>query len=98
MCILSRFSRVQLCATPWTVAHQASLPMEFSRQEDWSGLPFPPLGDLPDTGIKPASPASPTLQADSLLLNNWRNSPKCYILFLFYYYYFRHAAYRILVP
>ena len=98
MCILSRFSRVQLCATPWTVAHQAPLPVEFSRQEDWSGLPFPPLGDLPDTGIKPASPASPALQADSLLLNNWGNSPKCYILFLFYYYYFRHAAYRILVP
>ena len=40
--------------------------MVFSRQEYWSGLPFPPPGDLPDTGIKPASPVSPALQADSL--------------------------------
>ena len=45
--------------TPWTVAHQASLDMEFSRQEYWSGLPFPPPGDLPNPGIKPMSPASP---------------------------------------
>ena len=37
--------------TPWTVAHQAPLSMEFSRQEYWSGLPFPPPGDLPDPGI-----------------------------------------------
>ena len=44
-------------ATPWTVAHQASLLMGFSRQEYWSGLPFPPPGDLPDPGIKLASPA-----------------------------------------
>ena len=47
----------------WTVAHQAPLFMEFSRQEYWSGLPFPFPGDLPDPGIKPRSPA---LQADSL--------------------------------
>ena len=39
--LLSRFSRVQLCATPWTAAHQAPLSMGFSRQEYWSGLPFP---------------------------------------------------------
>ena len=50
--------------TPWTVAHQAPLSMEFSRQEYWSGLPFPSLGDLPDPGMEPRSPA---LQADSLL-------------------------------
>ena len=43
--------------TPWTVAHQASLSMGFPRQEFWSGLPFPSPGDLPDLGIKPASPA-----------------------------------------
>ena len=43
--------------TPWTVAHQASLSMGFPRQEFWSGLPFPSPGDLPDPGIKPASPA-----------------------------------------
>ena len=50
-------SRVQLFATPWTVAYQAPLSMGFSRQEYWSGLPFPSPGDLPDPGIKPGSPA-----------------------------------------
>ena len=51
-------------ATPWTVACQAPLSMGFSRQEYWSGLPFPSPGDLPDPGIEPMSP---TLQEDSLL-------------------------------
>ena len=51
-------------ATPWIVAYQTPLSMEFSRQESWSGLPFPSPGDLPDPGIEPGSPA---LQADSLL-------------------------------
>ena len=50
-------------ATPWTVARQAPRSLGFSRQEYWSGLPFPSPGDLPDSGIKPGSPA---LQADSL--------------------------------
>ena len=50
-------------ATPWTVAFQASPSMGFSRQEYWSGLPFPSPGDLPDTGIDTQSPA---LQADAL--------------------------------
>ena len=50
-------------ATPWTVAHQAPLSMGFSRQEYWSGLPFPSPEDLPDPRIKPRSPV---LQADSL--------------------------------
>ena len=49
-------SHVHLFETPWTLAHQALLSMEFSRQEHWSELPFPPLGDLPDLGIKPVSP------------------------------------------
>ena len=44
--------------TPWTVAHQAPLSLGFSRQEYWSGLPFPPQGDLPDPGIELTSPAS----------------------------------------
>ena len=57
-------SRVQLFATPWAVACQAPLFIEFPRQEYWSGLPFLSPGDLPDPGIKPGSPA---LQADSLL-------------------------------
>ena len=56
-------SRVRLFATPWPVAHQAPLSMGFSRQEYWSGLPFPSPGDLPDPGIEPRSP---TLQADTL--------------------------------
>ena len=59
-CVLSR---VQLFVTSWTVAHQAPLSMEFSRQEYWSGLPYPSPGDLPDPGIELGSPA---LQAASL--------------------------------
>ena len=54
---------VQLFATPWTVALQTPLPMGFSRQEYWSGLPFPSPGDLPDSGMELGSR---TLQADSL--------------------------------
>ena len=60
--------------TPQAVAHQASLSMGLFRQEYWSGLPHPPLGDLPDPGIEPAYPASPALQADSLLLS-YKGSP-----------------------
>ena len=56
-------SRVQLFATPWTVAYQASQCMECSRQQYRSGLPFPSPGDLPNPGIEPRSPA---LQADAL--------------------------------
>ena len=75
------FFLVSVCAshsvmfvTPWTVAHQAPLSMGFSRQEYWSGLPFPSPGDLPNPGIKPGSPA---LQADSL-----PSEPPCKPLFL----------------
>ena len=56
-------SRDQLFTTLWTIACQASLSMGFSRQEYWSGLPFPSPGDLPDPGIEPRSP---TLEADAL--------------------------------
>ena len=58
-------SLVQLCPTltPWTIAHQAPPSTGFSRQEYWSGLPFPSSGDLPNPGIKPRSP---TLQGDTL--------------------------------
>ena len=56
-------SRVWLFATPWTAAYQAPLSMGFSKQECWSGLPFPSAGDLPDPGIEPGSP---TLQEDAL--------------------------------
>ena len=56
--LLSRFSRVQLCATPCTAAYQAPLSMGFSRQECWSRFPFPSPGDLPNPGIEPTSLAS----------------------------------------
>ena len=73
--------------TPWTVAHQAPLSMGFSRQEYWSGLPFPSPGGLPDPGIEPPSPA---LQVDSfsskppgeLCLLPYRNSDES--IFHFY--------------
>ena len=55
------FSRVYLFATPWTVAPQAPLSMEFSRQEYWSVLPFPTPGDFPNLGMEPMSPMSSAL-------------------------------------
>ena len=61
MCVLSHFSHVRLLATLWTLAHQAPLSIGFSRQENWTGLPCPPPGDLPDPGIKPISLTSPAL-------------------------------------
>ena len=60
---MKSLSRVQLFATPWTVAYQAPPCKGFSRQEYWSGLPFPSPWDLPDSGIEPGSP---TFQADVL--------------------------------
>ena len=60
---MKSFSCVQHLATPWTVAYEAPPPIGFSRQEYWSGLPFPSPEDLPNSGIEPESP---TLQADTL--------------------------------
>ena len=60
---MKSLSRVRLFATPWTVTYQAPPSMGFSRQEYWSGLPFPSPGHLPDPGIEPGSP---TLQANAL--------------------------------
>ena len=57
-------NHVQLFLTLWTVAYQAPLSIEFSRQEYWSGLPFPLPEDLSDPGIKPASPMSPALAVE----------------------------------
>ena len=54
-------NHVGVSVTPWTRAHQAPLSMEFSRRGYWSGLPFPALWDLPDSGIKPTSLVSPAL-------------------------------------
>ena len=59
-------SHVQFFVTPWTVFHQAPLSMEFSRQEYWSGLPFPLPEFLPHPGIEPVSPVSPASPADAL--------------------------------
>ena len=70
-------SHVRLFVTPWTVAYQAPQSMEFSKQEYWSGLPFPSPGDLPNPGIKPGSPS---LQADALLSeppNKYKKQPRC---------------------
>ena len=58
----------RLFATPWTIARQAPLSMGFSGQEYWDGLPFLPPGDLPDPGIKSASPGAPAL--DSRFFNH----------------------------
>ena len=84
-------------AIPWSVACQAPLPMTFSGQEYWSGLPFPSPGDLPDPGIEPVSLASPALQADSLLLSH-RGSPiyVFFFRFLFHYRLLQDIEYRSL--
>ena len=67
MCVsLHSYSVISDSVTLWTVAQQAPLSVKLSRQERWSGLSFPPLGDLLDPGIEPASPVSSALQADSL--------------------------------
>ena len=59
-------SYLQLLATPWTIACQAPLSMEFFRQDYWSWLSFPPLGDLPDLRIELPSPVSPALASGPL--------------------------------
>ena len=89
------FSHVQLFVIPWAVARQASLSLEFSRQEYWSGLPFPSPGDPPDPGIEPESPGQQhdvrlfnqekrVKKAFSVLIRNKLHQPKnfCYSLHL----------------
>ena len=58
VCVLRAVAQSCLTVSPWTVARQTPLSMGFSRQEYWSGLPYPSPGDLPDPGIKPVSPAA----------------------------------------
>ena len=72
----------------WTLAHQVPLSMEFSRQEYWSGLPLPSPGNLPDWGIKPVSPVSPTLVGR--FLNHWATweAHRCLYYFCKGYLYF----------
>ena len=60
-CKFLPLSRARLFVTPWTAAHQAPLSMRSSRQETWSGAPFSFPGDLPESGVEPAFPASPAL-------------------------------------
>ena len=71
MCVCAYIYYVRLFETPWTVACQAPLSMEFSRQEYWSGLSFPFPGDHPNPGMKPESPA---LQADFLTIGTTREA------------------------
>ena len=71
-------NRIQLFATPWTVARQAPLSMEFARPEYWSGLLFPSPGNLPDSGIELVSPA---WQVDSLPLSH-QGSPGAFTVLL----------------
>ena len=78
--VLTRFTYVWLFVTPWTVAHQAPLSMGFSRQEYWSGLPFPSPGDLLEQGMEPMSPV---LQVDALPLSHLGNSYKLAIFWNF---------------
>ena len=70
MSMLSCFSLVQLLVTVWTIAHQSSLSLGFSRQKYWSRLPCPPPGNCLHPGLEPASPAASALQVDSLLLSH----------------------------
>ena len=73
---MKSLSCVWLFATPWTISHQAPPSMGFSRQEYWSGLPFPSPGDLPNPGIEPGSPA---LYADTLLSEPQGKSPSPWV-------------------
>ena len=68
VCVFSCSVMFWVFVTPWPVAHQATLSIELSRQEYWSGLPFSAPGDLPSPGIKPMFLASPALAGDSLPL------------------------------
>ena len=85
LCVLSCFSRVWLYVTLWTVAHQAPLSIGFSRQEYWSGLPFPPPGNLPNPGIEPTSLASLALTGRFFTTNvTWKaSSPLLLVSYLF---------------
>ena len=74
--VMLMLSHVSLCATLWTITHQAPLSMGFSTQEYWSGVPFPSPRDLPNPGMEPESRASPALLVDTSLLSHW-GSPFC---------------------
>ena len=76
MCVLAQcLSHVQLIATPWTVAYQAPLSMEFSKQEYWSWFSFLTPGDLPNPGIEHMSPTSPALAGGFSIIARHLGSP-----------------------
>ena len=77
-CCVQLLSHIRLFVTPWTVALQAPLSMNFFRQENWSGFPFPSPEDLPDPGTEPTSPVFPALQVYSLPLSH-QGSPSTLI-------------------
>ena len=82
------YARVCLFGTPWTIACQAPLSMEFFRQEYWNGLSFPSPGDLPDPGIELASP----VWAGGFFTTAPPRKPYIYIYVLYYYYYYMYRA------
>ena len=88
------FGCAWLFATLWTVARQAPLSTGFPRQEYWSGLPFPPPGDLPDSGIEPASPAL----AGGFFTPEPPGKPYLYILFCILFHSGFIRGYWIQVP
>ena len=79
--VVSHFNCVRLFATLWTIALQAPLSIRFSRQEYWSGLPCPPPGDLPDSGIEPTSLTSPALAGGFFTSSaTWHRAPKALVI------------------
>ena len=80
VCVVSRFSRFWLCATLWTVAHQAPLSVGFCRQDFWSELPCPPPGDLSNPEIEPTSLASPALAGWFFTTSSIWEEPKLHIV------------------
>ena len=82
--------------TPWTAAHQAPLSMKLFRQEYWSGLPYPPPGDLPDPAIEPISPASPVL-ADGFFISMPPEKPHLSLLSLLIYLVLYLSSYLLLI-
>ena len=94
LCWAQLLSHAQLFATPWTVAHQALLSMEFSRQEHWSGLTFLSPGDLPNPGgIEPTSPA---FQVDSLPLNHVGTTYNYIVVYLVKYPFLFSCGFKLL--
>ena len=93
-CMLSCFNLVWLFATLWAIAHQAPVSMRFSRQEYWSGLLFPPLGNRPYSGIEPESPMSPALAGWSFTTSTYIWQKYLYICLYIYMYIYKTKSIR----